>query len=120
MAESDSTERFLELLEIATRETGVSIGGCGCCGSPGTEDAALEDVTYQGVTYVGRYTSDDEKANVAWESAYEQCLDVHRKEWKELQTHLWQEVGVKRYGRMNTEAFGRLVLSGEVGTDRSE
>lgn len=31
---TENEKRFLEGLEVLTKETGVVVGGCGCCGSP--------------------------------------------------------------------------------------
>ena len=116
---SEANEIFLALLEAGTRATGVSIGGCGCCGSPFLDDAALDDVTYRGVTYRGRYVSDGDQ-NVEWESGYHQCFEVHRKEWERRHLHSLQETGIKSYGKMNTEQFGHLILSGEVAEAKDD
>lgn len=36
---TDAEKKFLEGLTKLTLETGVVIGGCGCCGSPFLDDA---------------------------------------------------------------------------------
>ena len=40
--EARETE-FLRKLEQITRETGIKIGGCGCCGSPFTSELTTEE-----------------------------------------------------------------------------
>lgn len=110
---SEANEKFLALLEAATRATGVAVYGCGCCGSPSLGDAALDDVTYREVTYRGRYASDVDQ-DVGWESGYDQCLEVHRAEWQEIHRYFYKDLSFKEYGGMNTEQFGHLILSGEV------
>lgn len=40
MTYDERLARFLELLSAATKETGVRIGGCGCCNSPHFLDLA--------------------------------------------------------------------------------
>ena len=44
METTDEKERlFLIGLEKLTRDTGIEIGGCGCCGSPYLEQAEITD-----------------------------------------------------------------------------
>lgn len=38
---TDNEKKFLIGLAMLTRETGVEIGGCGCCGSPFLLDAKI-------------------------------------------------------------------------------
>jgi hypothetical protein len=39
--------KFLQGLEKLTRETGVSIGGCGCCGSPFLSELEIKDLVFE-------------------------------------------------------------------------
>lgn len=38
---TDKERAFLIGLAKLTRETGIAIGGCGCCGSPSLDDAEI-------------------------------------------------------------------------------
>ena len=122
---TEKIQRFLELLSSATRETGVSIGGCGCCGSPWVgEDTDIGDIEYpQGTLYWGRYRGAGDDGwrgdELGWYSAYDQCLDKHRDEWQRLHRRFCGKPGSK-YGAMNTEQFGRYVLSGEAAKDSAD
>jgi len=40
----DNKREFIIRLEKLTRETGVSIGGCGCCGSPFLRELKKEEL----------------------------------------------------------------------------
>ena len=43
MITKDCKEQFLLKLEALTRETGIAIAGCGCCGSPWLEEVSVVD-----------------------------------------------------------------------------
>lgn len=43
MTQSEKFKAFLDGLERLSRETGVIIGGCGCCGSPGLCEMTAEN-----------------------------------------------------------------------------
>ena len=121
MASEEFTEKqreFFPALEALTRKYGVFIGGCGCCGSPWVggghvDDSDFNDVDYQGVHYRGGYAY-GESQRLEWKSAYDLCLEAHRKEWEAMQNHLWKDQGIGKYGEMNTAEFGRLLLAGNV------
>ena len=39
MIKKERMSRFVELLNAASRETGITVSGCGCCGSPFLDSA---------------------------------------------------------------------------------
>ena len=56
---TENEKRFLIGLEKLTRETGVTIGGCGCCGSPSLTPllpGAADDSAGYGIGYAGEVT----------------------------------------------------------------
>lgn len=59
----EKEKQFLIGLEKLTRETGVAIGGCGCCGSPFLHPAMPEELVGEaGYAYVDK---------VEWISPYD-------------------------------------------------
>jgi hypothetical protein len=51
---------FLGDLSELSIKHGITIGGCGCCGSPSLDD--------WGASCVGHYFSEEDGQNVGWES----------------------------------------------------
>lgn len=82
MAERAFTEkelRFIELLEAATRETGLAIGGCGCCGSPfldKLEEADLGEESGYAIPY--RWNSSGDPAELTWVSSADSDFERDR------------------------------------------
>ena len=64
MTKSEKFETFRVGLEKLTRETGVVIGGCGCCGSPSLFEMTAEDKA-PGTGYI--YTKGKEGEFLSWE-----------------------------------------------------
>lgn len=59
---------FLIGLEKLTRETGISIGGCGCCASPFLIDAEItSEKSGYGVSYAGEISWIDPSDDYDWE-----------------------------------------------------
>ena len=58
-SEEERHREFLLGLTQLTRDTGVAIGGCGCCGSPFLYDASSPSDPESGYGYEG-------EGNVAW------------------------------------------------------
>ena len=107
---SEHISEFIAALEALTRQHGVAIGGCGCCGSPWLQGCAdLGDVTYRGSIYRGGYiASGDGDEGLQWLSGFDQCLRVHREEWQARHRQ------TACYGDLNTAQFGALILAGKV------
>lgn len=55
--------KFLQGLEKLTRETGIIIGGCGCCGSPFLSAVGIKDI----VSECG-YAAEENGDKVCWVS----------------------------------------------------
>jgi hypothetical protein len=62
---------FLVGLEKLTRETGIMIGGCGCCGSPSLDTATAEELCDEsagyGFGYAGEVTWISRSDEYSWE-----------------------------------------------------
>lgn len=75
---------FLKRLAALAEETGITISGCGCCGSP-----SLDAIT-PGVARPVAYYCDDDGGNVRTRAGLSGNLD--------LDTHYaeyWQEAGIR-------------------------
>lgn len=75
--ERDRERVFLVGLERLTRETGVAIGGCGCCGSPFLiDDADVSDERsgYSNNGYAGEVTWVTPSDEYAWENYSESIV----------------------------------------------
>ena len=64
MNDKEKLEAFLKELAELTNKYGLSIGGCGCCGSPWIEDINTREYIDYGLTYrknTGMYETDEVK-----------------------------------------------------------
>ena len=73
---------FIIELETLTRKYGISIGGCGCCGSPWLEDDA--DVSDDQSGYA--YYKGDNRPNYSYDEG-DECINLRwvaptNSEWK--------------------------------------
>jgi hypothetical protein len=64
---SDEQKEFIKKLEKLTRETGIAVGGCGCCGSPWitTVDITSDE---SGYGYADEIRWIDPSDDYAWEN----------------------------------------------------
>jgi hypothetical protein len=51
MTERKRLEAFIEGLTELTKKYGLSIGGCGCCGSPWIRDLQNDDMPYENLEF---------------------------------------------------------------------
>jgi hypothetical protein len=58
---TENEEAFILGLEKLTRETGIEIGGCGCCGSPSIDKLGADEMPEEAGYYV-----DVNNGNVSW------------------------------------------------------
>ena len=65
---NEKERAFLIGLEKLTRETGIKVRGCGCCGSPKMVEAEITDTrSGYGTGYAGQVEWIDPSINYEWE-----------------------------------------------------
>ena len=72
---TDNEKAFLIGLEKLTRETGIRICGCGCCGSPYMAEAEISsEKSGYGFGYAGEVSWLDPKDDYYWEKYSESIV----------------------------------------------